>query len=218
LLSTGTVAIDLELTDRTVPLAAVGERLPDGSRIEVLTAVPLDDRLRYIVRVTGASAAEFREGLDAIDAVREATIAETDPLRAEVAVSLPTPETVLADHGGRVSSTTVGGRRTSVTALEGESDVRSLVEALQEEYPDTGVRSVRSVEGVGGEPGGRLDDLTAKQRNALEVAYFSGYFERPREHDTTEVAAKLGVSRQTLTQHLRAAERKVLDAVLDGDR
>ncbi|MFB6195141.1 MAG: helix-turn-helix domain-containing protein, partial [Haloplanus sp.] len=218
LLSTGAVAVDVELSDRSVPLAAVGERLPGEARIEVLTAVPLEERLRYIVRVTETAAEQFRESAAAVEAVHDTAVTDTDPLRAEVVVSLPTPETVLADHGGRVRSTTVDGRRAAVTAVEGESDVRSLVEALQSSYPDAGVRSVRSVEDADSGPGGGLDDLTEKQRNALEVAYFSGYFERPREHDTTEVAEKLGVSRQTLTQHLRAAERKVLGDVLDENR
>jgi predicted DNA binding protein len=60
-----------------------------------------------------------------------------------------------------------------------------------------------------------LKSLTDKQRRALEVAYFSGYFERPRNHDTTDVATKLDISRQTLTQHLRAGERKLFAALFD---
>lgn len=60
-----------------------------------------------------------------------------------------------------------------------------------------------------------LESLTDKQRRALEVAYFSGYFERPRNHDTTDVATKRDISRQTLTQHLRAGERKLFVALFD---
>ena len=52
--------------------------------------------------------------------------------------------------------------------------------------------------------------LTPRQRDALAVAYVSGYFESPREQSAADLAAELGVSQPTFSYHLREAERRVL--------
>ena len=59
--------------------------------------------------------------------------------------------------------------------------------------------------------------LTEKQREALETAVFAGYFDWPRESTGEEVADRMGISPATFTQHLRAAEGKIFDAILRED-
>ncbi|MDW7538346.1 helix-turn-helix domain-containing protein [Haloferax volcanii] len=63
-----------------------------------------------------------------------------------------------------------------------------------------------------------LAGLTDRQRESLEVAYRTGYFERPKRRSAAEVAEAIGVSRSTFTQHLRAAHRKVFAELFDGER
>jgi len=53
--------------------------------------------------------------------------------------------------------------------------------------------------------------LTDRQRAALEAAQLNGYFEWPRPTDGAEIAETMGITRQTFHQHLRAAERKLVE-------
>jgi predicted DNA binding protein len=55
-----------------------------------------------------------------------------------------------------------------------------------------------------------LGSLTDKQRQTLELALRSGYYERPREIDLTELAARLDISKSAVSQRLRAAEHKLI--------
>jgi predicted DNA binding protein len=56
--------------------------------------------------------------------------------------------------------------------------------------------------------------LTDRQREVVEIAYHSGFFEWPRDSTGEEIAETLGVSPPTVHKHLRAAERKLLAAIL----
>ncbi|WP_440763832.1 helix-turn-helix domain-containing protein [Natronorubrum sp. DTA7] len=60
------------------------------------------------------------------------------------------------------------------------------------------------------------DLLTTRQREILETAHELGYFEYPKGANATEVAEELGIARSTFTEHLAAAQTKVLDALLEG--
>lgn len=55
-----------------------------------------------------------------------------------------------------------------------------------------------------------------RQRAALETAYYSGYFEWPRENDGSAIATKLGISSATFQQHFRVGQRKLLRNLLEG--
>ncbi len=57
--------------------------------------------------------------------------------------------------------------------------------------------------------------LTDRQQSALRRAYLSDYFERPRPVSGDELAESMGVSRSTFHQHLRAAERKLVEAFFE---
>ncbi|MFB6097482.1 MAG: helix-turn-helix domain-containing protein [Haloferacaceae archaeon] len=57
--------------------------------------------------------------------------------------------------------------------------------------------------------------LTDRQEEVLSTAHRMGYFERPKGANASEVAEELGISLSTFTEHLAAAQTKILDAVLD---
>ncbi|SDZ83357.1 hypothetical protein SAMN04488065_0651 [Haloplanus vescus] len=58
--------------------------------------------------------------------------------------------------------------------------------------------------------------LTARQREVVRAAYDMGYFEHPKRSNAGEVASELDVSRATFREHLAAAQRKLLDAILNA--
>lgn len=53
--------------------------------------------------------------------------------------------------------------------------------------------------------------LTDRQREVLETAYEMGYFDYPRDANASEVAEQLGIRPSTFTEHLNAAQSKLLD-------
>ncbi|RQH01914.1 helix-turn-helix domain-containing protein [Natrarchaeobius oligotrophus] len=70
-----------------------------------------------------------------------------------------------------------------------------------------------TVERVGEYRGGgrAVETLTARQREALRVARDLGYFAVPREASVEDVAAELDCAPGTAAEHLRKAERRVVE-------
>lgn len=56
--------------------------------------------------------------------------------------------------------------------------------------------------------------LTKKQRYAIEQALEHGYYEYPRKISVEELAEKLGQRRTTFQEHLRKAEGKIMNVLL----
>ena len=59
--------------------------------------------------------------------------------------------------------------------------------------------------------------LTDRQTEVLETAHRMGYFEHPKRANAGEVAAELGITGTTFTEHLAAAQTKLLNAILDHE-
>ena len=108
-----------------------------------------------------------------------------------------------------------------VVELPTETDVRRFVDRLGDRLPGLSLfarreheASAASADGVARRLADRLSD---RQAEALETAYEMGYFAWPRDHEGREVAAAMDITQPTLNRHLREAERKVFDTLLDGD-
>ena len=56
--------------------------------------------------------------------------------------------------------------------------------------------------------------LTTSQRKTIAEAYSSGYFDVPRKTDSKKLARSLGISKSTLSEHLRKAEKHLLAQIL----
>jgi predicted DNA binding protein len=60
-----------------------------------------------------------------------------------------------------------------------------------------------------------LPTLSTRQEKALVTAYDAGYYAIPRECTTSEIGDRLGIGRRTAEEHLRIAERKVVEGFID---
>lgn len=112
---------------------------------------------------------------------------------------------------------TDGQRVCRILSLDAGALSDLYAELLDDGY-DVTVQSKRSVESVRSDapvldPAGLVPELTARQREVLLAAIERGYYEIPRETTTAELADSVGVERRTVEDHLRRAERKIVEAV-----
>jgi len=157
------------------------------------------------------------DGLSHFDSLKVLDEREGDR-RFELRLTEPPAIAAAASSGGRVESARISDGDYRMTVhLPPSADVGRVVDAIRESYPETTVIAQRHVTRSGGSAGATsrasLESLTEKQRSALESAYFSGFFEWPRDSSGEEVADSLDVSPPTFHQHLRTAERKLLATV-----
>lgn len=98
------------------------------------------------------------------------------------------------------------------------ANLRSLVGRLSEEYGPVRLEYlVRTRSGEGDAPVVPVDlgRLTDRQREVVATAYEMGYFEYPRTSNGTEVSAALDIEPSTFSEHLAAAQSKLLEDLLD---
>jgi predicted DNA binding protein len=98
--------------------------------------------------------------------------------------------------------------------------VQAIVGELRERFDDVDIqRLVRAPTGTSARDTVFVDrgQLTDRQLEVLETAYSAGYFQRPRGATAQELAEDLGIAPSTLTEHLLAAQRKLLGDTLETD-
>jgi DNA-binding CsgD family transcriptional regulator len=129
-----------------------------------------------------------------------------------------TPLLAVAALGGTVRRATFErGTGRLVVDLPPDGDVRGVVETISNEYDAEFVAKEKRERSAttAREFRDELDDrLTERQQTVLRTAYLADYFESPRGSTAEEVATSLGITGSTLLYHLRAGQRKLLDAYL----
>lgn len=103
-----------------------------------------------------------------------------------------------------------------------QNALREVISTISDHHPQVEVR--RLVQSRDGEEEG-ADSLvffdrsvfTDRQQEVLETAHDLGYFEYPKGANAGEVADELGITTATFTEHLAAAQRKLLDSVLETE-
>lgn len=96
--------------------------------------------------------------------------------------------------------------------------LQSAIGAITEQYSEVDVqRLLRTRDEFREDSMVFLDQgrLTDRQREVLETAHRMGYFEHPKESNAGEVAATLDITTATFSEHLAAAQSKLLNAILD---
>ena len=222
LMSDDVIEIGLEIPN---VFEAVGGPDSETGTITIERTVPARDETYLLYGIA-------TEGIEALQAIVEAlphwesveALSEGDEgVRFEARLDEPPVFTLVASQGGRVREAKIenGDYRLTVHLPHG-SDIRRLVDSVQETYPAAEViaqrQTTRTDESNASLPTAALfDDLTDRQRSVLESAFYSGFFEWPRESTGEDVADSLGISSATFHQHMRAGERKILTALFDED-
>jgi predicted DNA binding protein/ActR/RegA family two-component response regulator len=209
------VTVDVAVADDAVPLVALAAGLDGDRRLEVRSALDRGDgSTLLLVALPDGGVADVADAAADLDSVAVRSVdPDPTPARCELLVEAPTPEAVLADHGGRFQQTVVEAGTATVTALlPDDGTVETVTQALHNQYDDAVVRTVWTDrtgrdEGVANGP---LADLTDRQREVITYAYHHGYYDQPRGTTATALADSFDIARATLTQHLRTAERRII--------
>ncbi|WP_312912620.1 bacterio-opsin activator domain-containing protein [Natronosalvus caseinilyticus] len=215
--------VELEFRIQDI-FATVDAPVETAGTITLDQAVQIEDD-EYLVYGTATS--------DAVDAVTSLTEAlphwddvtfrsASSPTGFVLRLSSPPVLSVIASLGGVVEGVVIedGDFRMTIH-LAPTVDVRRVIDAVEASYPNVEMVRRRQITRSHDDPQRirrrLVADLTDRQRAALDAAYHAGYFEWPRESSGEDVAASLDVAAPTFHQHLRKAERKVLESLFSNE-
>lgn len=190
-----------------------------GCRLELAEMLPRGDgRYGQFFVVREADPTAVRERASERDSV-EAYLHHERPEGGllEFADGRGCPALTLAELGALPREVRgVRGRGRIVAEVPAQTDATPVIEAFLAEYPESELAAKREKDRVrpllADAAFRRAADrrLTDRQWEVLAAAYEAGYYDWPRETTGAEVAADLGISSSTFSQHVQAAERNLL--------
>lgn len=201
--------------------AVLDSGAPADGTVDIVRVIPIgdDEYLMYGVASDGGMAAVRALGEQWPDWKEVRTFDEGDgEVRFEQRLSDPPMTSIVADYGGTVERGTIeSGAYSATIQLPPGTNVRRVVDSLRETYLDLRIVGQRQVSRS--DPSSQqvlstlADDLTERQGTAIEAGYFGGFFDWPRHRSGEEIADSLDIAASTFHQHVRKAERKLLDVV-----
>ncbi|MFW9918105.1 MAG: helix-turn-helix domain-containing protein [Candidatus Thorarchaeota archaeon] len=97
------------------------------------------------------------------------------------------------------------GIQTHVVLAPSREVLSNMLHMLRDRFSFVRIKRIRPT------PSGLLDiDLTSKQRDAIDLAVESGYYNIPRKCTIEELGEKLGIKRVAMQERLRRAEQRVI--------
>lgn len=215
--------VEFALPDSAYPFVELTETA--DCTLELAEMVPRSGgRYAEFFNVTGAGperVAEVTAGTDEVDAT---LLAEYDHSRLfEFVVSGGCPARRLAELGA-LPRTVRGDDGTGriVAEIPESYDAADVVGTFLEEHPDAELVSKRekdAVQPLVSRSSVRQvlqSSLTDRQREVLETAFETGYYDWPREATGEDVADELGITSATFAEHIRAAEHHLLAVFVRG--
>jgi hypothetical protein len=103
--------------------------------------------------------------------------------------------------------------RMKVDMVGRDTDVKKILQnanRLSNTYKILGLNSIEKNEES------LLSQLSSKQRQALLTAFALGYYDIPRKITSEELSRHLNADKSTVVEHLRKAEKKLIDRIITG--
>lgn len=98
------------------------------------------------------------------------------------------------------------GRMKWLLITDNNLTIGKISDALEEAGYDIIIERITSF--------GEKNILTERQEEVIRVAFSSGYFDYPKRTGSSKLATKLGISVSTLSEIMRAAQRRILGRYL----
>ncbi|QIO22128.1 PAS domain S-box protein [Haloarcula sp. JP-L23] len=189
-------------------------------RLESAGSVDIGEEALQYLTVDGAPPADVLESLLEFQPVLDGRVIRSDGDSGVVEFqTTDTYQSLLLDVGARlVDAIADPNRLTLVVEAPTDGDPRTIQETLSAQLSGFALVSKRERERrpttVTDQPP-LQEQLTDRQLEVLRAAYLAGYYEWPRDTTAEQLADTLDISSPTLHQHLRRAERNLLDGLLD---
>lgn len=145
-------------------------------------------------------------------------ISEDDQAVLRLHLSQPFLALDLADHGAVLRSSTADAETaTLVVDVPSSVDVRHIDQLITETFANVELLSKQSFDNAPSRTlySRFLEQLTDRQLEVLQTAYYSGYFEAPRESTGEEIAEALDISPPAFYRHARTVQRKLFSTLFD---
>ena len=124
----------------------------------------------------------------------------------------------LAEHGAVFREATADPTSTTlVIDIPDSIDVRMIAQLVRETFTDVELLSKQTLDHATEHNlyTKFLDSVTERQLEVVQTAYYSGFFESPRESTGEEVAETLDISSPAFYQHVRTVQRKLFAALFE---
>ena len=219
LLSNQMVELEFEINDRSCFFLRFPQDV--GCRLELEGMIPQSDESTLVfARIHDADPETLIDRAQGSPEIQNARIIESnESTLIQVELTNQFIGSYLADHGITLQDITADDTRCQVTLTVPPSyDIRRVVDVVTARYTDSKLRAKRDrTDDFEGHTftQGVLERLTPRQREVVELAYHSGYFDSPKEATGAELADILEISNSTFHGHLRAAERTLLASLFD---
>lgn len=217
--------VEIELTVQNEEYPFVGVSGEERCRVELANIAPRPDaQYAEFFNVLGVPPACVMRQTDSYDTVETTLLSEYDDGGLfEFVVSGDCPAYRLAELGALPKTVEgVDGRGRIVAEIPSRYDPPAVTEQFLKEYPDFELIAKRTKDthtpmvtpSTVQQP--ILDDLTDRQREVLQTAFEMGYYEWPRDCTGEEIADVLGITAATFSEHIFAAERKILTFMFES--
>lgn len=220
LLSTSMTRIKFDIEDSNFLLSRIAQlaectlsydggiqHTSDGDRVFVTVE---DADVRTVV--------ETAADLAGIEDCTQMSGGETDRGILRLQLSQPFLALELAEHGAIFREASATPTRTTLVIDVPESiDVRNITQLVRESFSTVELQRKQTLERTDHDLYSRfLANLTERQLEVIQTAYYSGYFESPRERTGEEVAETLDISPPAYYQHVRTIQRKLFATLFEG--
>ena len=221
LVSDEIVELEFHVTDPEVPILRLVDDVDCAFELDNVLSHE-DGSTRAFFTIRGASPAEVEDFADRSLAVSDLRLITEDDEECvfEATITEESFVATLLDHGAVPRTITAeDGEGRVIVSLPTQVDVREFIEMLQSKYGDLELTARRTRERTAQTPDDFKtafeDRITDRQREVLQTAYFSGFFDTPRKSTGEEIGNALGVSQPTVNHHLRACQRELLGMLYD---
>ena len=212
----------LELTFESrnpdTPLVSVSNAY--SCRLEVVESVDIGSNHLLYLSVDGGPAAAVSERLGSCAEVIDSRVVRSDDDGGTVELRVPeTVQSLLLDVGAcRRRAVADGGTLSITIEAPPDADSRTIRETLSTLVPDLTLTAKQECERERDAAAADTDpreNLTDRQQEVLRTAFLTGYYSWPRDTDAEQLAETLDIASPTLHQHLRRAQRNLVEAVFD---
>ncbi|MBX0325261.1 GAF domain-containing protein [Halomicroarcula sp. F13] len=172
------------------------------------------------VTVEGAALADVADTAAQLVAIDDVQQISTDGDGGVLRLRLTQPFLALelADHGAVFRKATANPTTTTlVIDIPDSIDVRTITQLVREAFSTVELRSKQTLDQTAERDlyATFLEKLTERQLEVIQTAYYSGFFESPRESTGEDVAETLGISPPAFYKHARTVQRKLFATLFE---